>query len=285
MTAVRQQTYQPPDARSAAVEVFGFDRLRQLNDGGTQRADFHVLALIDGGHGRVTVDFESRPLAPRDAVWITPGAVHRWDDFADLTGTLVLFVPTAPVTEATKRLAATPDLASTWAVSADAWPYVDAARTHLVFEDGARTADPALALPQILLSALIARLDPPRTVQMTSGGTFDAFQAAVESHFREHHDAGFYARALGYAPRTLTRAVQRATGGSAKAYVVARIVLESKRLLVHDALPAAQVAAELGFPDASAFSLFFRTATGTPPATWRAATEARGRPPSRSSDS
>ncbi|MBA9043308.1 hypothetical protein BJ996_000039 [Streptomyces phaeogriseichromatogenes] len=36
-----------------------FGRLRELNDGGTQRADFHVLAVIDAGPGPVAVDFHA----------------------------------------------------------------------------------------------------------------------------------------------------------------------------------------------------------------------------------
>ncbi|MFJ8673479.1 hypothetical protein [Streptomyces sp. NPDC093589] len=60
MTAIRQMTYQPVGSGSAAVETMTFGRLRELNDGGTQRADFHVLAVVDAGHGAVTVDFSRK---------------------------------------------------------------------------------------------------------------------------------------------------------------------------------------------------------------------------------
>lgn len=89
MTAIRQMTYQPVGPLghgAAAVETMTFDRLRELNDGGTQRADFHVLAVVDAGHGAVTVDFLRHPIRKRSAVWVAPGAVHRWDDIADVGG-------------------------------------------------------------------------------------------------------------------------------------------------------------------------------------------------------
>lgn len=267
---VRALTYQPPDASSAAVEVQSFARLRQLDDGHTQRGDFHVLVFVDAGSGQVTIDFRTFALGPRTAVWISPGAVHRWDDIADVCGDVVLFVPTAPVTPATRQLAARPHTAPCWTVPDTRWAHVDAARAHLRLEVGDPTSGSAPELPQILLSALIASLDPPETVQLTGGRTYEQFRASVEAHFRTHHDVGFYARDLGYATRTLTRAVQQSTGGTAKAYLVERIVLEAKRLLVHDRLPAARVAAELGFPDASNFSLFFRNAAGMPPGAWQA---------------
>ncbi|MGW2235233.1 helix-turn-helix domain-containing protein [Streptomyces sp. NPDC001759] len=275
MTVIRQMTYQPPGRHAATVETMTFDRLRELNDGGTQRADFHVLAVVDSGRGRVTVDFLQHPLEERSAVWIPPGAVHRWNDIADVAGHLVLFVPTAPVTHATRQLVASPDLAAHWRVPDADWPFVDAARGHLLLEASAPPADLLTELPEILVSALIARLRPPHAEERFAQPLFQMFRAGVEAHFREHHDAGYYARALGYAPRTLSRAVQQVTGRTAKAYIVDRIVLEAKRLLAHDRLTAARCAAALGFPDASNFSVFFTKATGMRPGAWQAATTAR----------
>ncbi|WP_369211387.1 helix-turn-helix domain-containing protein [Streptomyces flavofungini] len=270
MTVIRQMTYQPVGRRAAAVDTLTFDRLRELNDGGTQRADFHVLALVDAGHGSVTVDFLRHPLQERSAVWVTPGAVHRWDDIVDVAGHVVLFMPTAPVTHATRQLVASPDLVAHWRIPDADQPFVDAARDHLLLEASAPPGDAPTELPGILLSALIARLRPPHAQARADHPVFRLFRASVEAHFREHHDAGYYARTLGYAPRTLTRAVRQVTGRSAKAYIVDRLVLEAKRLLAHDRLTAAACAHTLGFPDPSNFSVFFRKATGMRPGAWQA---------------
>ncbi|MET9494442.1 helix-turn-helix transcriptional regulator [Streptomyces sp. NPDC006552] len=248
-----------------------FGRLRELNDGDTQRADFHVLAVVDGGRGAVTVDFHRHPLEGRSAVWIPPGAVHRWDDIAGVAGHLVLFVPTAPVTSATRELVASPDLAAHWRIPDGDWPFIDMARHHLLAEASAPPEAFSAELPRLLLSALITRLRPPPCAARPVHPLFRSFHARVEADFREHHDAGHYARALGYAPRTLSRAVQRATGRTAKAYLTDRIVLEAKRLLAHDRLPAARCAAALGFPDASNFSVFFQKAVGMRPGAWQEA--------------
>ncbi|MFI2765416.1 helix-turn-helix domain-containing protein [Streptomyces echinatus] len=271
MRVIRQMTYQPSGHRAAAVETMTFDRLRELNDGGTQRADFHVLAVVDAGHGTVTVDFRHHPLKARSAVWIPPGAVHRWDDVAGVAGDLVLFVPTAPVTHATRELVASPDLVAHWSVPDADWPFVEMARDHLLLEASAVPENAPTELPPILLSALIARLRPPQAQALSAHPVFQEFRSSVEAHFREHHAAGYYARTLGYAPRTLSRAVQQVTGRTAKVYIVDRIVLEAKRLLAHDRLTAARCAAMLGFPDASNFSVFFRKATGMRPGAWQAA--------------
>ncbi|MER6142492.1 helix-turn-helix domain-containing protein [Streptomyces sparsogenes] len=270
MSVIRQMTYQPAGRHAASVETMTFERLRELNDGGTQRADFHVLAVIDDGRGLVTVDFLRHPLQERSAVWIPPGAVHRWDDIAAVTGHLVLFVPTAPVTHATRELVASPDLTAQWSISDADWPFVKAARDHLLLEASAPPGEFSAELPEILLSALIARLRPPRPEARTTHPVFRLFRSSVEAHFREHHDAGYYARTLGYAPRTLSRAVQQTTGRTAKGYIVDRIILEAKRLLAHDRLTATRCADALGFPDASNFSVFFKKATGKRPGAWQA---------------
>ncbi|WP_263731180.1 AraC family transcriptional regulator [Cellulomonas sp. SG140] len=265
MPAVQQLTYQPLGGVPRPVEVLTFDRLRELSAGGTQRADFHVVAVVDRGHGAVTVDFRRHRLGPRSAVWIPPGAVHRWDDIEELSGRLVLFVPSAPATPATRRLSAAPNQAPTWTVGPD-WPLLTAALDHLELEAAAGPSE----LAALLLSALLLRLDPPGRDPEPDDSLFALFRDRVEEGFRTHRDAGYYARALGYAPRTLSRAVQRATGGTAKAYLTERVVLEAERLLAHDGVTAARCARELGFPDATSFSVFFRTATGLPPARWLA---------------
>ncbi|MEV7687782.1 hypothetical protein AB0O61_17850 [Streptomyces bungoensis] len=169
MATIRHMTYQPAERGASSVEVMTFQRLRDINDRGTQRADFHVLALVDEGDGTVTVDFVSHPLSARTAVWIPPGAVHRWDDITRVAGHLVLFVPTAPVTHRTRELVASPDLVARWPVPAEAWPFADAARRHLVLEAAALAEDPSTELPAILLSARSPASSPriPRRARRT----------------------------------------------------------------------------------------------------------------------
>lgn len=269
MPRITQMRYLAPDSRAQQVETLTFETLRSMNDGGTQRADFHVLAIVHAGTGAVTVDFAQHHLSPGAAVWIPPGAVHRWDDAGELSGRLVLFVPTAPVTEETRALVATPGLQPVWVLPSDQRRYVDAALDHLALETREDVVGGSPALPAILLSALLVRLRPPAGGTEPGNPLFLAFRALVEADFRERHDADHYARTLGYAPRTLSRAVKRATGLTAKAYLLERIALEAKRLLAHDRLTSAACSAALGFTDASNFSVFFRNATGERPGAWQ----------------
>lgn len=271
MAQVQQMSYSPPGDGGRA-EVMTFERLRLLNAGGTQRADFHVIALVSAGRAHVSVDFAGHDLGPGSIAWIAPGAVHRWDDIALAGGELVLFEPTAPVTATTRALVSALDQPVVWALPDTDRVYVNAALAHLRVE----AESPSMHRPPeqlgILLSALLSRLRPVREAQESDDPRFAAFRRAVETGFREHRDVDYYARLIGYAPRTITRAALRATGRTAKEYISDRVALEAKRLLVHEGLSAAQCAAALGFPDASNFSVFFRKIVGCAPGAWRHST-------------
>ncbi|WP_238782687.1 AraC family transcriptional regulator [Streptomyces monomycini] len=104
--------------------------------------------------------------------------------------------------------------------------------------------------------------------------TFLRFRDAVERGFTRSRRVEDYARALGYSPRTLSRATAAATGVGAKEFIDRRVVLEAKRLLAHGDQTAARIAVRLGFADAANFAKFFQHRTGSTPISFR--TEVRG---------
>ncbi|MFE3830428.1 helix-turn-helix domain-containing protein [Streptomyces sp. NPDC059092] len=94
-------------------------------------------------------------------------------------------------------------------------------------------------------------------------------QVSARRDFTRARDVGHYARALGYSPRTLTRAAVAAAGVGAKEFIDRRVVLEGKRLLAHGDEPVAGIGARLGFLDTSNFVKYFVQRTGTTPTTFR----------------
>ena len=267
MTSIRHLTYDAPTPSMGDVEVMSFEYLRGLDQGRTQRGDFHVIALVTAGHGAVSIDFTRSSLNPRTVVWLAPGAVHHWIDITDVRGELALFTPTAPATRRTQRLAATPNRVALWTARSKDWPYITAAMDHLRLEANA-TAPPD-QMAGILVSGLISRIAMPHGHADHPDDLFHRFSSNVETDFRNHHNTLYYADRLGYSARTLSRAVHGATGRTAKAYIVERILLEAKRTLAHDGLTAAQCAMRLGFRDASSFSSFFRRGVGQTPGAWQ----------------
>ena len=271
MTNVRQLAYQPPGGMFAPVETMSFVTLRHLNDGSTQRADFHVLAVVRRGQGKVSMDFSGHLLTARSVVWIPPGVVHRWSSIRDLAGDIVLFVPTAPVTPASRDLAGGLMTGACWTATTEAWPLITVALAHLRLESAAPPGLWKGEPSSLLLSALLLRLDPPAAPGRPVNDAFLRFQRAAEEDFRAHHDITHYAGRLGYSPRTLSRIAAAATGRSAKHYITERLLLEARRLLAHDRLSQAQCGQRLGFSDAANFSAFFLRETGQRPGAWQRA--------------
>jgi AraC-like DNA-binding protein len=98
---------------------------------------------------------------------------------------------------------------------------------------------------------------------------FKDFKQLVERNFARWHQVADYARQLGYAEKSLTRATQAAAGMNAKAFITSRINLEAKRLLAHTDLPVTLIAESLGFAEATNFIKFFKRETGCTPIEFR----------------
>jgi len=125
-----------------------------------------------------------------------------------------------------------------------------------------------------LLAALVLRLshagDQPVDAQIRSlPEVFARFRVLVERDFARSRDVSEYAAQLGYSPRTVSRATHEAFGFAAKEFIDRRVILEAKRLLIHDELSAAQIATYLGFTSATNFTKFFRRHTGSSPGAFR----------------
>jgi AraC-like DNA-binding protein len=271
--AIRILRYRTGDALDGGVEVITFPHLRTMPAGGgrppVQRADFHVLATIRSGQGAVTVDFVRHRLEPGTIVWIRPGRVHRWDDIAGVNGTLVLFRPES-VPHGSPG--ADPLGPVSWRQPGRA-ALVRLAADHLRREYDAALDRPLPASTAILrglLEVLLLRASDGAPPLPAGQEAFTAYAAAVEAHYADSRKVAWYARQLGYSPRTLSRATRGAVGRSAKQFIDDRVVLEAKRLLVHAGVTVAECARRTGFDDPANFSKFFQARTGLTPGAFEA---------------
>ncbi len=281
--AVRQLRYLPAVGATQGVEVLSFAALRETDTdrrrARLQRPDFHVLALITSGCGAHEADFRHYELREGGVVWIRPGVVHRWSDVERVEGPLILFQPgflRDPGLESVDVSAP-----ACWHLPLDARTLAELAADHLRREQHAAVRAPRLASPALLshlLAALVLRVLPTTAAPTSPDAAgsrrlevFHAYRTAVEEHFAHWHQVSDYARALGYDPRTLSRATRAATGTGAKTFLDQRILLEAKRLLAHTGLPVGGCAHRLGFRDAGNFTTFFRRQTGLAPTSWTAA--------------
>ncbi|MEU9126228.1 helix-turn-helix transcriptional regulator [Streptomyces sp. NPDC048506] len=282
--SVADVAYRPSLSAPLGMDVLGFAELstrgsrRGLDLAAPLRPDFHHLIHVRHGPVRHTVDFQDFTLDSGSWLWVRAGQVHQYvpRDHPSARGTIVIwqpgFVPAEPLRHDSPMLPTGRHARST-----------SLALRHLVHEYGDLAAIPLDAHIEALrhlLSVLLLRLAhacPPPAAPGPVSDVFHSFRTAVERDFAASHHVSDYATALGYSARTLTRAVQSATGSSAKQYLDARILLEARRLLVHTDATSAEISRRLGFPDPSDFTKFFRTRDGATPLRFREA--ARGRAP------
>ncbi|MFI9387435.1 helix-turn-helix domain-containing protein [Kutzneria sp. NPDC052558] len=237
-----------------------------------QRPEFHKLIAVRSGTLRCSLDFTEHELRPGSWLWVRPGQVHRYDsDLRRAKGRVVLFL-SGFLDGATAEIAGVdrvPALPSVEVGDDSAWPVLDLVDAAYV-EWAERPAEIQVELLRHLLAVLVLRLalasgDVPRPVD----DAFRRFHAAVERDFTRTHRVADYAAELGYSVRTLTRATQAAVGCGAKRFIEERVLLEAKRLLTHTDLPAAAVGQRVGFPDATAFTKFFRQHADQTPSDFR----------------
>ncbi|MEW1659084.1 MULTISPECIES: AraC family transcriptional regulator [unclassified Streptomyces] len=288
---IREVAFSAPAGRPAGVEVLTLAELRDRADAcrlsTPHRPGFHHLLVLDRGRLVHSLDFQEHPLAPGDLLWARPGQVQHFGDLTGAEGRLVLFESgfLDATTAATARI-------EDWYGPAVRHPEGAAARAldealgQLHREFGALGGLPLevhLEVLRHLLAVLVLRAAHP---DGPAGGPDDGTCGASETYlrFRDAVERGFtrsrrvadYARSLGYAPRTLSRATETAAGVGAKEFIDRRVALEAKRLLAHGDQPASRIADRLGFADATNFSKFFQRQAGITPIAFRAALRSSG---------
>jgi AraC family transcriptional regulator, transcriptional activator of pobA len=91
----------------------------------------------------------------------------------------------------------------------------------------------------------------------------------LEQHFRQEHQAGFYADAVSLTPKRLSEITKEAVGKTVTEMLHERLVLEAKRQLAYSQRSVKEICYELGFEDPAYFSRFFRNHTGYAPHDFR----------------
>ncbi|MDT7841978.1 helix-turn-helix transcriptional regulator [Streptomyces justiciae] len=278
---IPEVSFSAPAGTPAGVEVLSLADLRHRVPAERlavpQRPDFHHLTTLSAGSLRHTVDFTGHALDPGSWLWVRPGQVQQWGDLTHAEGTLILFRQDFldPATTAGARVEdphapvlrrPLPEDAAPLRLAADHLTTEFHALGHLPLEIHTAALRHLLAVLVLRLAHLTAPAGSPAPAPDT---TYLRFRDAVEQDFARTRRVEDYAEALGYSPRTLSRATLAAAGLGAKEFIDRRVVLEAKRLLAHSDHSAARIADRLGFSSATHFSKYFHHRTGQTPIAFR----------------
>lgn len=267
-----------PSLAALGVEPMSLAELRRRAAAGVplgriERAQFFMVLLITAGQGEHLIDFAPRPVAAQSVVVVRPGEVHQWRLREGLEGELVLLDPAvlfplsrsaAPAPHKLIRLDDWPGHFRIPAALQEDWSRLFAVLGRLV-ADSTRDALQVATVRELFLCMLLALSRHALGAQQTpdaAGRLYRRFLRELDARLHTRPSVATLAGRLGVSPLTLSRACLRETGRPAKQVIDHRVALEAQRLLVHSSTSAADIAARLGFSEATNFHKFFRRTVG-----------------------
>ncbi|MBQ8675690.1 MAG: AraC family transcriptional regulator [Bacteroidaceae bacterium] len=105
---------------------------------------------------------------------------------------------------------------------------------------------------------------PNRRVELTQ-----QFMAAVSEHYRQERQVTFYADRLCVSPKYLSTVVHKVSGKYATEWIRDFVLLDAKAMLRNSTRTIKEICAQLGFPNQSMFTKFFKQYTGCTPKQYR----------------
>ncbi|KQX21329.1 AraC family transcriptional regulator [Variovorax sp. Root434] len=298
---IQEIRYQPEGSYPYDLEVFRVSELRRrTSPEGMRRTygyTFYMLILVTEGRCIQLLDFEPCPGQAGSLVLVRPGQAHNFGEREDWDGWILLvrpeFLRPASSHESLRSEFNIERLPACLQVDADGleraittieWMREDAARhdsrglgparrnpdrsAEWVEDVQAHLRHAFCALVSWLVLAFGHKyLEEPH--KRPALKRFHLFKDLVEQHVAEWKSISIYAAEMGCTERSLTRAVLDAEGISAKEFVLRRLGLEAKRLLIHTDWPVGVIADKLGFKEATHFSKFFRRLAGCTPLQFR----------------
>ncbi len=282
---IQRLVYRPQAPYQLDLEVFSVADLRHRGKEQvrvTHRYEFHTMVCVTQGTCTQMVDFKSISCAPGSLLVVRAGQAHNYGEGDDWDGWNLLFRPefVLPVSTTSHDLKLALDLKRLpehMALSSHELRMVTDLLQQIredTLIDAAQEDLHTLLRHQLhtlltRLSILQGKRQLKEPLVSPASQRFQRFQQLVDESFAQWHQVADYANQLGYAEKSLARAVAAATGMTAKAFIAARINLEAKRLLVHTDAPVVTIAEKLGFDEATNFSKFFKREVGCSPAEFR----------------
>lgn len=298
---VREIRYQPEGAYPYDLEIFRVSELRQRTSREGMRRTygytFYMLILTTEGLSSQLLDFAPCPKDAGNLVVVRPGQAHNFGESDEWDGWILLVHPDflwSTSTHGSKqsgfdinRLPSYLHIDASGLTRAEAmirWLRDDAGRCP---PKGLELVPPNSVWPNSFIESMQAHLrygfytliswlfmtyaysDTSDFHKRPTLRRFQLFKELAEHHVLEWRSVKLYANQLGCTEKSLTRAVADAEGITAKEYLLRRLALEAKRLLIHTDLPIGAISDKLNFKEPTHFSKFFKRLSGSTPQDFR----------------
>jgi len=229
------------------------------------RRDFYTFFLVKQGHIKHSIDFTPYTCAKGQVFFMAPHQVYLVDTAEDFGGISISFQPEMldlkelnlpiirNISHDNRVCPDKEDLAELSAL---------AERMALIFRKesplSAELMSAYLRTFLICMSRAWIKENPVEREKPGQAAIIEGFRQLINQHWKEFRQVTEFAAKLHVSASHLNSLIKENTGKSAHELIQEKKLTEAKRLLVHTALSAKEIAFETGFEDPSYFNRYFK---------------------------
>lgn len=269
------------DGKMYQVEVFDANRHFQVSY--PHKHDFYEVLFITEGSGYHIIDSNRYNITPPCVFFLSPGQAHKLELSNDIDGYIFLFTAEFYLlSEVNKnRLLELPFFFS---VEQNNPPLLLKHQIDTDFIRGLfiRGCDEELdsnsvsyeiiksILDLILQTCNKLYPDDISRMQNTKGHLMvKNLLQLIEENYHKNLTINEYASMLSITPNHLTQMVKQVTGNTSAKLLQKKVIIETKRLLIHSEMTVTEISDFMNFSDQSYFTKFFKKACGITPLQYR----------------
>ncbi len=242
------------------------------------RHDFFLCVLFSKGSGTHEIDFNTYQIKPGSVYFLRPGQTHYWKFDNQPEG--YIFFHTQNFYElhfSKSKLEQFPYYYSYKNTPTLHLDLNETKRLESIFRNINDEYHKRLPYKKQKIACLIntAYIDLARhynvfestksIISVTYIDTLRSLERTIDIHYKTEKSAKFYADKLNITPKHLNRIVKATLGKTTTDLITERVILESKRLIVHSNNTLSAISEILGYQDYAYFSKVFKQKTEVTP--------------------
>lgn len=243
------------------------------------RKDYYLLVFIRLGGGRQWIDMNPYTLKDDTIYLMAPNQVIVKEEMVQLTSTGIAFTKDFLAVQENMSLMMLPIIKNPESVHELMLKEKDIvfvediiAKITFEYQNPSEWQHQMLGAYLIVLLTYLSRIYSEQLSEndiSTDKTLLKNFLTKVNDCFSELHEVSDYASLLNISPGHLIESIKNQSGRPAIKHIHDRLIMESRRLLMHTDSSIKEIAYNLGFTDASYFNRFFKRETGLTPVEYR----------------
>lgn len=261
-------------------QVEAFDANRHFQVSYPHKHDFYEVLFLTKGSGFHIIDSNKYRIQPPSIFFLSPGQAHKLELSHDIDGYIFLFTAEFYLlNQANKNKLL--ELPFFFSVLQENPPLLlkDEANVdflkQLFIRGFKETEDGNEEIIRSILDLILQtcnKLYPAKYfgIQKSRGHLLvKNLLQLIEENYQNNYSINEYAEMLNITPNHLTQMVKQVTGNTSAKLLQNKVVLETKRLLIHTEMTVTEISDYMNFSDQSYFTKFFKKACGITPLQYR----------------